>query len=119
MRRLAVLSLIGLAACAPSKPNPGGVQPTSTPVLGGGSATRMTANDAPHTTTFSFPLDRVWKALPAAYDSIGLPLTIMDSKQHQIGNQGIKLRQKLGKVQLSKYMDCGSSQNTPSADTWD
>lgn len=117
MRPYIALLVTGLVACG-GKATPGTVQPTSQSILIG-SDVRMAANDANHTTQFSFPIDKVWKALPAAYDSIGLPLTVMDSRQHMIGNQGMKLRQKLGTVALSRYMDCGSAQNTPSADTYD
>lgn len=117
MRRLALLTLIGAAACASSTSIPVASHPTSIPIVG--SDVRITANDAPYTTTFAFSVERVWRTLPVAFDSLGLPLTVMDAKQHLIGNQGVKLRQQLGGVPLSKYMDCGHAQNVASADSYE
>ena len=65
------------------------------------------------------PPDVAWKALPAAYDSLGIPLNVMDLPQHLIGNQGMKLRQKLGMTRLSKYLDCGGTQIGPNADSYE
>jgi hypothetical protein len=36
-----------------------------------------------------------------------------------IGNRGLQIRRELGKVRLSKYIDCGSAQARPSADFYD
>src|SRR5258708_2687901 len=38
------------------------------------------------------PPDVVWRALPAAYDALGIQLNVVDPSQHLIGNQGMKLR---------------------------
>ena len=45
--------------------------------------------------------------------------TTLDSKAHHFGNEGMKIRQRLGSVQLSKYIDCGQAQIGPSADSYD
>jgi len=118
VRALLVVSLLGMLACASGKSDPGTVQPTSVPMVMG-SNLRVSPINRPHTTTLAVPLDRVWKALPVAYDSLGLPLTVLDSKRHLIGNQGFKIRQKLGAVRLSEYIDCGSAQIGLSADSYD
>jgi hypothetical protein len=119
MRALVLLSLIGLSACASGKGDPvTSGRPESVPIFAG-SDIRMTTSTVPHATTLAFPLERVWKALPAVYDSLSLALTVLDAKQHLIGNEGFKLRQKLGTVALSKYIDCGSAQLSPSADSYD
>ena len=65
------------------------------------------------------PVDRVWNALPSAYDSLAIPLTVVDSVNHLIGNEGLQTRRRLGTVRLGEYLNCGSGQGGPSADTYD
>ena len=79
----------------------------------------MIASDAASVTRVGFPIDVVWRALPAAYDSLKIPLTTLDPKAHHLGNEGMKIRQRLGTVSLSKYIDCGQAQIGPSADSYD
>ncbi len=124
MRSIALLSLITLAACASGGTTSSGTgAPQTTRVMGGGGLSggsiRMNATDAASVTTVGFPLDVVWRALPAAYDSLKIPLTTLDAKAHRLGNEGMKIRQRLGTVSLSKYIDCGQAQIGPSADSYD
>jgi hypothetical protein len=127
MRGIAYLSLVALAACASgggSTPAGAGA-PQTTRVMGGGGLSntggsiRMNAADAASVTRVGFPIDVVWRALPAAYDSLKIPLTTLDPKTHHLGNEGMKIRQRLGTVALSKYIDCGQAQIGPSADSYD
>ena len=120
MRPSALLSAVVIAACASGNSGPAeSPHPQSTVTRAGGSDLRTGASDGPHTTTVSFPVDSVFKALPAIYASLGLPLTVMDPRQHTLGNQGMKIRQKLAKVPLSRYIDCGSTQGMASADSYE
>jgi hypothetical protein len=70
-----------------------------------------------HTTHGS--IDRVWKALPMVYDSLSIPLTIVDSRTRVIGNEGFKIRRRLGKTPLSRYLECGRSQMDQNADEYE
>lgn len=127
MRGFALLSLVTFAACASGAggtTSSGSGAPQTTRVTGGGGlntggAIRMNASDAASVTRVGFPLDVVWRALPAAYDSLKIPLTTLDPKAHHLGNEGLKIRQRLGNVALSKYIDCGQAQIGPSADSYD
>lgn len=65
------------------------------------------------------PIDRVWSVLPAVYDSLGIPVDRLDQARHIIGNTGFKLRRRLGGVSLTRYLDCGSAQGGPSAETYE
>jgi len=121
---MALLSLAALAACASGSTSSGtAAQPQTTRVVGGGGlnsgALRMATSDAASVTRVAFPIDVVWRTLPAAYDSLKIPLTVLDAKTHHIGNEGLKIRQRLGAVMLSKYIDCGQAQIGPSADSYD
>jgi len=127
MRGFALLSLITLAACASgaASTSAGSGAPQTTRVMGGGGLSstggsiRMNATDAASVTSVGYPIDAVWRALPFAYDSLKIPLTTLDPKTHHIGNEGMKIRQRLGNVLLSKYIDCGQAQIGPSADSYD
>jgi hypothetical protein len=127
MRGIALVSLMTAAACASGTGGSvaGGstAAPQTTHVvsgggLSGGSFTTNATNSA-SVTRIAFPLDQVWRALPAAYDSLKIPLTTLDPKTHHLGNEGMKIRQRLGTVMLSKYIDCGQAQIGPSADSYD
>jgi hypothetical protein len=112
--------IVALTACAPSGP---------TPVSGGGvavpvridSRTTLATHSAPvaGVSLLWIPIEAVWQDLPAVYDSVGIPRTTIDPATHTIGNLGMQIRRQLGKVRLSKYLDCGSAQQGPSADSYD
>jgi hypothetical protein len=93
-------------------------------VMGGGGTGAAATIDmrsavTPSTAKVASSLDRVWRALPAAYDSLKIPLTTLDATKHLIGNEGMKIRQRLGTVALSQYIDCGQAQIGPSADSYE
>jgi hypothetical protein len=116
--------LSALAACASGTGGSAGpAAPQTTRVMGGGglsgSSVTMATENAPNLSRVAFPLDAVWRALPIAYDSLKIPLTTLDPKTHHLGNEGMKIRQRLGGVALSKYIDCGQAQIGPSADSYD
>jgi hypothetical protein len=64
-------------------------------------------------------IDKVWSAMTVAYDSLGIPLTVLDASTHTIGNEGLKTRRRIGKARISEYLDCGNGQGGPSADVYD
>src|SRR5690606_40865365 len=57
-------------------------------------------------------------ALPI-YESLGIPITRVDATSHIIGNEGLKVRRRLGDAPLTRYLDCGSGQGGPNADTYE
>jgi hypothetical protein len=57
--------------------------------------------------------------LPAVYESLGIPVTDRDPAARTIGNTSYKVRRRLGDVPLSRYLDCGSTQGAPSADSYE
>jgi hypothetical protein len=126
MRAIALTWLVALAACASSTAGGGSntPKPQTTRVMGSGGlagagSITMNAGDVASVTKVAFPLDLVWRALPLAYDSLKIPVTMVDPKSHHLGNEGMKIRQKLGPVMLSKYIDCGQAQIGASADSYD
>jgi hypothetical protein len=73
----------------------------------------------PNILKVSAPVDAVWRALPSVFDSLAIPVTTLSPQTRTIGNEGFKIRRRLGKVQLSKYLECGRSQVEQNADEYE
>ncbi len=84
-----------------------------------GSLKINASNNAATATTVSALLEKVWAALPAVFDSLSVPFSRLDKASHIIGNDALKIRQRLGKAPLSRYLDCGQTQIGPNADSYD
>jgi hypothetical protein len=65
------------------------------------------------------PIDKVWSAMSPAYDSLAIPLTVLDAASHTIGNEGLQARRRIGKTRIGEYLNCGSGQGGPSADIYE
>ena len=119
MRGTHVLLSVGLAACAGGSSSASGTRPISTPVAGGGNL-RVAGTDPSTVRTIAFAPDQVWRALPAVFDSIGIPVANLDAPKRMIGNSAFKIRGRLKNVPLSRYIDCGTStQIGPNADSYE
>lgn len=125
MRRLAAVSAVLLVACASSSqsPAPSPQADQTVRVVAGtgstGSTTSITRTDDPSQRVMPVAADRIWNALPAVFDSLGLPITDRNVQARTIGTSSLKLRRRLRNVPLSRYMECGSTQGSPSADSYD
>jgi hypothetical protein len=121
MRPFAVLLLCSAAACASSVGR--ATRPTQTVRVvaqnGGTNAVEIAPSNTTVRSSIRAPLEEVWRSLPGAYDSLGIALTTRDATRHFIGNEGMKIRTRLGGVALSHYIDCGRAQIGPSADSYD
>lgn len=119
----ALLVIAAATACASSSTVGGAARPVSQDITiggsGGGDRFTITRSTAPNVNGLPFAPDRVWKALPAAFDSVAVPIATLDAPSKTIGNEGFKIRQRLGTVALSRYFDCGTTQIGPNADSYD
>lgn len=123
MRRLLAIPLV-LCACAKSPhavPTPQADQTIRIPPTAGGQARSITMgrSTSPFTRTVNAPLALAWNALPRVYATLGIPVTDRDVSAHALGATAVKLRRRLGDVPLSRYLECGSTQGAPSADTYE
>jgi hypothetical protein len=115
-----VLVSVVLGACATSPSSVGTARPaTQTVGTEASGAIRIAPGSGPDVATLPFAIAKVWAALPIAMDSLGIPVSQLDPATHLIGNSGFKIRQRLGKTNLSKYLDCGQTQIGPNADSYD
>ena len=121
MRANPFLLVVVLTACAPSGPRPVTSDASvPTPVRIDSRTTLATTSTPVAGVSLVWkPIATMWQALPAVYDSLGIPRTTIDPASHTIGNLGMQIRRQLGKVRLSKYLDCGNAQQGPSADSYD
>jgi len=120
MRRLLVACLAPALACAGSTPTPGAT-PVEQHVVVTGSAgsLNVVASSGISSHEFAAPIEKVWKVMPAVFDSLSMPISMLDPGTHTIGNRGLKVRGKLGKVGLARYIDCGTTQIGPNAESYD
>ncbi len=121
MRVLVLLSLLSAAACASanSSSEPPGAASTVRIAGAQGGELRMTSNAGANITRISFPIGKVWHALPAAFEELGIPITSVDTLTHTLSNGGFKTRRVLGPTPLSRYIDCGTTQIGENADSYD
>lgn len=117
---IGALAMSALAACA-SSPNGVPSRPSTQPVVlaPGTPALRITTGDGPDVATVPFALETVWSVMPLVFDSLHVPIAKVEPGTHIIGNDGFKVRQRLGKTALSRFIDCGQAQIGPNADSYD
>jgi hypothetical protein len=118
------LALIGIGlalGCASSNTAPGSAPSETSRIVGQGGLQNISTGAAPIAgeSAIAAPLAKVWAAVTASYDSLGIPPTTVDAAEHRFGNRGLQIRRQLAGVPLSRYIDCGSAQARPSADFYD
>ncbi len=123
MRTATALLLLALAGCASSGSPPSAAPAPQTMQIGGAvNGVKVTAagNDLSTAHVIPFAPDKVWRTLPAVFDSLGIPIATLDPAKRTVGNTGFKLRGRLKNVPLSRFIDCGNStQIGPNADNYD
>lgn len=120
MRRIILAVLTVSMACAGTPPTPGAQPERETHVVVPGTGSfNMVAASGVSSHQYAMTVDQVWKVLPAVLDSIAVPVDVLEPQQHLIGNRGFHLRGKLGKVPLGRYIDCGTTQIGPNAESYD
>ena len=126
-RLFPLISIAALGACASSGTSGGSnisegapVAPT-TRIVGIQSSVdlRTDATLSRGRVVVNAPFDDVFRSLAAAYDSVGVPVTISSPAQGLIGNDGLKVRRRLKETPLTRYIDCGATQGGPSAETYE
>ena len=119
MRARGVLSLIALAACASSGGTSSRPDETVRIVGAGSSNLTITSNTYAQVTKVSSPIDRVWLAMPGAFEALSIPIFSVDTLSHVVANDGLGLRRQLGKTPLNRFIDCGNTQIGENADSYD
>lgn len=129
MRRLTLLPCL-LLGCAPAgrapgeapaaAPSAGAVaSPANVTVMVAGAGFRVRSDEKRSEAILALPIDQVWRALPAVFDSLGLPATVRNPETRTLGTDGVRIRRRLGGAPLSRYFNCGSTQVDANADSYD
>ena len=128
-RGVSTLSVAALIGCAstqgsnePAPPAP--ARETVRISATGATTTGMSSMELSSTpnvgvVTLAAPIDRVWTELVAVYGALGIEASTVDRANRIIGNTSLKTRRRLGTVNLTKYIDCGSTQGAPSAESYE
>lgn len=120
MRPCALLfALAAVCGCAASTSTTSGRATETVRVAGSGIGMTTTPNTGATVATVPFASEEVWRTMPSVFQALGIPVTTIDPKKHLMGNEGFKLRQQLGGVRLSKYIECGTTQIGPNADSYE
>lgn len=121
-RAVLLLALPLLAACASGGSGPTiGESHEQTRLDVPGSGVIDIRWDPEHSVT-SDPIpasaDKVFSILPEIYGELGIDPGTVDQKQRVFGNRVVKIRRELGRVRLSRYIDCGSQAGIPTSETY-
>ena len=82
--------------------------------IGSGLTSVVQAN----TTRINFTVDKVFDALGGAYESLGIPVTMMVTKDRMLGNLEFKTRARIGSLPMRRLLDCGMQLGEPNSDSY-
>ena len=124
---LLILCAVAATACSPRNTPPEVAPPAQTVRVTGSSGTGTSVNSSTRTSgtydvridTVAASLATIWKALPAVYTGLEIPINQLDNTKNMIGNGGMKVYRKIGQTQLTKILDCGRTQIGPNADSYE
>lgn len=108
--RLSLLAVaaIGLAGCATSS-SINQRQDPITVMIGNGSSLQYNKDVRVITNSASGTPASLWPKLNAAYTALSLPVTSRDSADFAIGAQNAQFNGRVGNVQMSHFIDCGTT----------
>jgi hypothetical protein len=115
MQRIALLSVGILLCSAAGAP----VVTSQTPVAPTQAGQTHEAEVVSGRADLQASLDKVWDALPQAYASLKIPITVNEPANHIMGAERMRTHHYLGDVRLSKLLDCGETEGGMNADTYD
>lgn len=118
--RIVIVCLAAVGACtsAATTADPSAPSVQTIRSEGMGSLRVVGTTDA-SSTAFNAAAEDAFQFLPLVYDSLAIPRTWIEPKQFLISSQGFKVRTRLGRTSLSRYIDCGSTQIGANADSYE
>jgi hypothetical protein len=118
MRRLYLLALLCCTACGTTGAAPGNTGPREQTVSNGATDVRITHEDYTQGTEFATSRDRVWKALLAVHEELGIPLANADPRAGTLSYFKQVYDHSIAGKPASMYVDCGSGSTGPRADSY-
>lgn len=120
--RVGVLLLLSLGGCAGGGLSAGSGSPSTTRLETAGGDFDVTATSSARVTaqTVAAPADRVWAALPAAFQAVGLEAGVVSASNRVYGTPLLRFRGRLAGERASRLLNCGSNPiGSPAADLYD
>ena len=119
--RITALSLVLVAGCAsaPATADPSAPRIQEVRADGIGGSLKINAVTDASALPLNVGAEEAFQVLPLVYDSLSIPKTWLEPKQFMISSQGFKIRSRMGRTALSRYIDCGSTQIGNNADSYD
>jgi hypothetical protein len=115
-------AMCALCSCASTPAGVGAAPPTVIPVGASGSARgvglEVAARNDGTVITVAADADAVFAALDAAYSRLSISLSKRVPEQRMLGNDGLKMRRVLGKLEMRRAFDCGGSAGMPNSETY-
>ncbi len=118
MPRLYLMGLVCCTACAGATAAPGNSGPREQSISNEGAAIRLTHEDYTQGIEFDAPKDRVWKAMLAAHDLLGIPVSAVDENATTIQYFKQVFDHSIAGKSASTYVDCGAGATGPRADSY-
>jgi hypothetical protein len=109
-----ILTISVLAACGSAQ----APRPTRERILAVTDQGVIRAYDEPNEQPLVLEIsaDSAFTLLAAAYEEIGVDVTMRDMRTHEIGNRNFSKYYRLGETPLSTYLGCGDTMSGPAAD---
>jgi hypothetical protein len=115
-----VVLLILTGACS-SAPGPATTMSAPPVVATGGNrgvGLEVNVRNEGQQVTFAAEPDAVFTALEATFASLEIPLSRRQPEVRTLGNDGLKMRRKFGKLELRRVFDCGGTAGMPNSETY-
>ena len=120
---ICVASLAMANACA-SAPGPAGAATAAALPTGstGGSSRgiglEVTARNLGQEAVVPVAQGPTFEALEATFAALQIPLSRREPERFTLGNDGLKMRRKLGAMELRRLFDCGGTSGMPNSETY-
>lgn len=122
MRRSSVLLLVALTGCASGGLETGGSGPSTTRMDTGGGSFEVTAarNERVTSQDVLAPVERVWGALPSAFQALGLQGGAINEKERLFGTPLLRSRGRIAGERAALFLSCGPTPiGAPAANSYD
>ena len=120
---ISVGSLVLATGCATASGPAGAGTAAALPVGSTGGSTRgigleVTARNLGQEAVVPVAQGPTFEALEATFGALQIPLSRREPDRFTLGNDGLKLRRKLGAMELRRLFDCGGTSGMPNSETY-
>jgi hypothetical protein len=120
---LAAALVLALAACAPAATSPLATPSADEDIIAihgpeGTVEARLRRDDFVGRSEIAVNRVVAWRQLPAVWQELGLPEPVADPRSYTLAITSHTVQRRLGRANLSTYLDCGAGITGQNADTY-